>query len=302
MIAPPVRKSETFNIYLFHGVIPEKTTGLRNYNRKHIDAVTFRRRLLELTNAGPSVSMDDIVNARRVGDALPPGAFAVTFDDGFENNYSIAAPILRELQIPATFYVTTSFIDRNLMSWIDQIEYCLSCATRPTIRLPWSEARWRAQTTGQRIDLLEEIRAVVKFSPKIDPEVVVGGIFEQCNLDRVWGSSDMLDQKMSWSQVRSLAEDPLFVIGGHSHTHRTMAFLNAAELACEIDTSMGLIQRRIGVRPKHYSYPEGMACSYSPEVIRELQRRGVVCCPSAEPGSNQIGDDMFRLKRIPVTE
>lgn len=302
MIAPRMRPSEGFCIYLFHGVIPQKTIGLRNYNRKHIDVVTFRRRLNELTNVGPSVSMDEIINARRTGESLPPGAFAVTFDDGFENNYSIAAPILHELRIPATFYVTTSFIERNLMSWIDQIEYCLSRATRPAISLPWSEARWRAQTTGQKIDLLEEIRAVVKSSPKIDPEVVVDGVFEQCNVDRVWGSSDTLDQKMSWSQVRSLAEDPLFTIGGHSHTHRTMAFLNASELAGEIDMSLELIRRRVGEQPRHYSYPEGMACSYSPDVIRELQRRGVVCCPSAEPGSNQIGDDLFHLKRIPVTE
>ena len=40
------------------------------------------------------------------------------------NNYSIAAPILNDLKIPATFYFSTDFVENNTMSWIDKIEYC----------------------------------------------------------------------------------------------------------------------------------------------------------------------------------
>ena len=42
----------------------------------------------------------------------PPRVFAVTFDDGFETVYTRALPILRELKIPATVFVSTIYLDR----------------------------------------------------------------------------------------------------------------------------------------------------------------------------------------------
>ena len=48
----------------------------------------------------------------------------ISFDDGFENNYSIAAPILDYFKLNATFYFSTDFVQNNSKSWIDKIEYC----------------------------------------------------------------------------------------------------------------------------------------------------------------------------------
>ena len=47
----------------------------------------------------------------RQGRAIPPRTFVVTFDDGYENFYTQALPILRELDIPATLFLATGFLD-----------------------------------------------------------------------------------------------------------------------------------------------------------------------------------------------
>ncbi|KKL25278.1 hypothetical protein LCGC14_2406910 [marine sediment metagenome] len=117
---------DAFVIFLFHGVIEKDDYEFRNSGRKHLQAGYFRGILKDLLEYGSPITMDDVVSINKQEKRLPHNLFAITFDDGFENNYSVAVPILKELKIPATFYITTDFVSRNQMSWIDRIEYCLN--------------------------------------------------------------------------------------------------------------------------------------------------------------------------------
>ena len=102
---------------------------------------------------------------------------------------------------------------------------------------------------------------------------------------------------MSWDDVRTLASGEGFTVGGHSHTHRILSHLPPDELRHEVDTSIGMLSDALGDPVRHYSYPEGLEHCYSDEVIEVLRERGIVCAPTAEPGVNRVGDDLFRLRR-----
>ena len=71
-------------------------------------------------------------------------------------------------------------------------------------------------------------------------------------------------------------------------------------LSYELDTSMKLLKDKADIVPRHYSYPEGLKHCYSQNVIKELKKRGVLCCPTAIEGVNFIADDLFHLKRIMI--
>lgn len=287
-------------IFLFHGVVRQTAYEVRNYNRKHIDEAYFLKIMKELKSEGNALSMNDIMDYYDSGEPLPPRSFAVTFDDGFENNYSVAAPILKDLGVPATFYVTTGFVQNNAMSWIDRIEYCIEQRPSGSILLPWRSQPIVFSGREARIEMLEEIRFHVKRSPDIAVDDLVASIFEQCAFPEVFSSEDPLDLKMSWGQVREMDNEPDFTIGGHSHEHCNMAFLNSDELISEVDTSLNLLKNEAGIETVHYSYPEGLDFCYSDSVIAVLKSRGIKCCPTAEEGFNIIGDDLFRLKRLAV--
>jgi len=52
--------------------------------------------------------------------SLPAGALAITFDDGYADNLSIAAPILRKHHLPATLFIATGYLDGGCM-WNDKL-------------------------------------------------------------------------------------------------------------------------------------------------------------------------------------
>ena len=288
-------------IFLFHGVIEKAYHAVRNYNRKHLEKDYFYKELKELQKNGMPMTMDDVINHHESSIPFPPYAFTVTFDDGFENNYSIAAPILSELRIPATFYLTTSFIEMNTMSWIDRIEFCLEHTPRGELHFRWDHAK--AYAFHDRITkrkLLDFLRTKVKQSISIDLEELVQDVFSQCKMTSISKSDDPLDLKMNWKQVRELKNGGSFTVGGHSHHHINLAYLSAENAENEITTSIGFLKEKAGIEAMHYSYPEGLDYCYSDEIIQILKQCGIVCCPTAIDGTNTVDVDLFHLKRIAV--
>lgn len=289
----------TLTIYLLHGVIERPHAGVRNYTTKHLPARRFRDLCATLAASGTPVGADEAVAMIRGDEPMADRAFLLSFDDGFLNNLTVAAPIMADFRLPGVFYVTSGFVDGNTASWIDLVEDAVDRTTRPQLRLPWSKAALPSGTRDERIALLDEVRRVVKQSRELDPYEVAELIREEAGAGRFEPHPE-LDQKLTWEQVRTLADGDGFTVGGHSHTHRILAFLPPDELRREVDVSIEKLAAALGEPVTHYSYPEGLAHCYSDEVITVLRERGIVCAPTAEPGVNRPGDDLFRLRRVTV--
>ena len=106
---------------------------------------------------------------------------------------------------------------------------------------------------------------------------------------------------MKWFQLKSIHNDTLFSVGGHSHHHIILSFLDKTHLEKEIEISMRLLKTKCEIQTHHYSYPEGLEKHYSDEVINILKKYGIICCPTAINGTNLITDDLFHLKRVMIT-
>lgn len=288
------------SIFLFHGVVPRKTREVRNYTGKHLDREIFARSIDAVSGVGQALSMDEVLWHCENNLAFPPKSFAVTFDDGFENNLSVAAPLLADLNVPATIYVTTDFVEHNRMSWIDKIESAVEAAPEQSLSTEWASDDFLLGDADSRILFLEAVRSYVKTSRSVHPDIFAEGICLQLGVDVAEHSDSELDRKLSWGQIRELAGSEIFTVGGHSHSHPILSFLSAEELDNELDTCFSLLEDKAGVGPTHFSYPEGLRHCYSDEVINALSRRGVRCCPTAIEGRNNVGHDPFQLRRYLV--
>ena len=291
-----VLRRDEVAIFLFHGVIPEQVHRVRNYTRKHLPRADFEKALASLRKHGRPLSIPEIADMMAAGEKLPEYGYAITFDDGFENNLIVAAPVLRRYETPAMFYVCSSFVDENAMSWTDQIESAFE--STGSLRLEIDEIGFKKNlvSAADKIDALDRIRSHVKNNPDVEPYAFADSI-----VARAGGAPQKrdpwLDQKLSWQQVGQLSRDPLFEVGAHGQSHRILSFLPPRELKQEVAESIGKLRQATGREVRHFSYPEGLEHCYSPEVIAELKAAGIVCSPTAVEGTNGPGTDPFRLRR-----
>jgi peptidoglycan/xylan/chitin deacetylase (PgdA/CDA1 family) len=97
----------------------------------------FENQMRYLSMRYHPIALERMAQFLQNGTPLPPKAIAVTFDDGYRDNYENAYPILKRYNIPATVFLATDFIGTGrIPSWEEGY-----CADRTTLMLSWKQVR-----------------------------------------------------------------------------------------------------------------------------------------------------------------
>lgn len=244
------------------------------------------------------ISLDQMVTQLIEGRPLPAKAVALTFDDGYLDNFTQAFPILERHGLNATFYVTTNCIDNEQILWTGLLRFVVFTTEVPVLettspmafRLPLGspEARKEAFTklivtmknipTSQRLELLEAVRV----AGQIEDTSALSGIM------------------MSWDQVRTMHKAGM-IFGAHTLTHPNLPNATPEEAQREIEGSGRALADQIGEPVRHFSYPNGRGSAHLTEAVKSMVRDAKFdSATTSVTGSVQIGEDPFALKRIGI--
>lgn len=176
---------------------------------------------------------------------------ALTFDDGYRDNLTVAYPILKRLGIPFTIYVTTSFPDGEAILWWYAIEQMLQQNEQIALAdgsvLP-------CRTSQEKLDAFVSLRQLIMALPRDGLGDRVNAIFERVNFD--WRQM-CAEEALSWDDLRELARDPLVTIGAHTVSHPVLSALSPEQACTEMRDSRERIEARIGEPVAHFCYPFG---------------------------------------------
>ena len=104
---------------------------------------------------------------------------------------------------------------------------------------------------------------------------------------------------MSWDQIREIHQSNLGIIGGHSFSHKYLAFATEDEIIKDINKSIEDYQRELNFNPEIFSYPFG---EYSLEVKNIVKKLGYVMAFGQHSGVIHQRSDIFELPRFPINE
>ena len=183
----------------------------------------------------------------------PPreGCALVTFDDGYKDNFELAYPILRELGMPATFFVPTDLVERRRVGWWDCIAYFIKKTKKDVIEFE-----------GKRFLLEKKRKETIRFflNRMASEECQVSSslldqLREICGISFP-GSREQDEQLMTWEEIREMWRNGM-TIGAHTHTHRVLARLDGEDKKRELTESKDILERELGCKVCSIAYPLG---------------------------------------------
>ncbi len=220
---------------------------------------------------------------------------AITFDDGYVDNYVHAFPILKSHGLEASFFIPTDFVGSKLLPWWDRIAYAVRTTTRKQITLTYPKP---VTIAVDRRDPVPAIRAVLRAFKREENVVLdtfLAGVEEACDVALPMEAPDR--QFMSWDEASEMQRAGM-AIGSHTHSHRILGHLSADEQRTECEQSRALLKKN-DLAADCLAYPVGNPLSFSSTTKSCVEGAGYRSAFSNYGGLN-LPDRMspFDVKRM----
>ncbi len=235
----------------------------------HMTPEAFEKQIQFLARHRKVISLSYLVEEIVAGRDPPTDSVVITFDDGYLDNLTHAAPILAKYGVPATVFLPTGVIDSGINMWVDELHTGFHYRTKEL----WKDEKGRSF----RLSNDEELRAAFR---ELSSSLIGASPADQRKVLR--DLEDQLRPKisvprlmMNWQDVKELSEKyPLIDIGVHTVTHCDMSQQKGAALSREIRESVERVQEQLGKRPEHFAFPYNRS---SDEACRILEAEGLRC-------------------------
>lgn len=214
----------------------------------------FERHVSYLAERHRIVSMDELVDAVRQRRRIEGRAVAITFDDGYEDNYRFALPILRRRGATATFYITTGAVDDDEVLWTVRLRHAVRRCQRGSLSLSFLGAhRVDVSSDAAREAAIRSLTAIVKRSSGSEADAVVDEILDRCGVEFEPGDRRIM---MSWDEITEMHRAGM-TIGAHSVGHYNLPSLETRHLTEEVRESKARLESELRARVDHFAYPNG---------------------------------------------
>jgi peptidoglycan/xylan/chitin deacetylase (PgdA/CDA1 family) len=248
------------------------------------------RRLKQLASVVP---LEHALEGLAAGRPLPPRAVALTFDDGYRDNLDLAAPLLQDLGLPATFFLVPGLLSEDVRPWWEIIARGFALA-RPAV-VNWNGRAlptrgrhgrrsflWLAERL-KALDLTTREERVDELLHLLQPEGQAGD-------DRLF---------LDWDGARELARRG-FSIGSHSTRHSILSREDPQEQLDDLVGARRQLQTELGVRVSLLAYPNGTRSDYDTNTICAATQAGHTHALGAHAGVNGPSTPAYAHPRLAV--
>lgn len=215
------------------------------------------------------IDLNELFSIIKQGKPIKEKLALITFDDGYRDNYEVAYPMLKAMNIPATFFVTTSLVGSKVIPWWDEIAWHVRQLSGQSFKL----SIWPESITLPKNIYASSIRKVLSRVKSFPAQLDL-----QLNELRVLSGKEIPIEFsdnlfVQWGHLKELTQNGMS-IGAHSHTHRILSSLKSEDLTYELTESKRLLEDYLEQAVDSLSYPVGGASTYNNSMFKLLDDIG----------------------------
>ena len=267
-------------VLMYHRILPVSDPRyLAEEPGMIVEPETFRQQLQSLKQLMPIMPLQQWLDRFEQGLPLPPRACAITFDDGWADNFEYAYPIIEQQQVPATLFAVSDMIGTTRQFWPNQLNHLLAHAGIEQLQsLGWlkqwlpSEAALgnNNQQSLNREQIAEVIRQI-KHHPDDKISRWLSDAEQQLAI-----SAPEAPALMSWQQLKTMAASDYMDIGSHTCNHyRLRSDLDPATTEHEIVASKQRLEDELQQPVALFCYPNGDTSALAVELVKKHYQAAV---------------------------
>lgn len=278
-------KGNALTILIYHRVLPECDELQPDYP----SAEQFNQQMYWVSKIFNPMPLSQAVERLKSG-TLPKRAISITFDDGYEDNHSIALPILQRYKIPATFFVTLNFL-HSVPKW----DYLTSSIRYTGVeKIDFEGLSYPLGGIKEKLNFLDVFIPKIKTLPEDEADKLLWGVIGE--LGRVDPAPNLM---MTPSQFLDMSNIDGVQIGAHGVYHHILTKVDEDTAEQEMKQSMIRLTSMLGDKKIAQAFPNGFYPeSYNDKHISLAKKIGFLCGVSTNVGVNYQETDDFILRRF----
>jgi len=279
------RARRGFQVLLYHRVNDDRAPMF-----PAIPISAFRTQMRMLAENFRVLPLDELV-LRAERDDLPERAVAVTFDDGYRDNYEHACPILRGFGLPATIFVATGAVDGRVALWHDRLIAAIRDTAVPALSI--AGRQYSLRTVPDKRTAFHAMRATLLTCSPSAREELIAEVTAQLGS----GGRGARPAMLRWHELEQMAHDRI-TIGAHTVSHPILSRMPLSEAIDEIAGAKARIEKRLGRSVALFAYPNGRAEDFNDAIKAAVKDAGFLAAVTTIPGTNDALTERFALRRL----
>ncbi|MGB2635566.1 MAG: polysaccharide deacetylase family protein [Candidatus Acidiferrum sp.] len=261
------------------------------------DVDQFRDQIAYLKSRHPILNLEQALAFVEGRAKLNGTSVLITFDDGYLDNYELAFPILRNFQVPATFFLPTSFIGTSRIPWWDTIAYLLKRCQKTSISLEYPTRRTFNLDRASIASTIVQILDLYKSPATADGERLLSELESVTGEQRPGKSTRCF---LDWEEAREMLAGGMSV-ASHTDTHDVLSKKPLADQAADLIRARDILTERLQATGDVLAYPIGSRDAFNDDTIRALENAGYRAAFSFYGGFNLPGrTQRYDIRRFSV--
>ena len=283
-------------LLMYHRILPDHDERYRQEEPGMlVRPETLEMHIQEMKRQFDLMPFAEWVHLSQTGLPVPKRACAITFDDGWLDNYEYAFPVLRAHAAPATLFAVAEKIGTDFQFWPNVLAVLLLHGAKKELEQHALFQPYTCNLTDKvTADQVAEVIKRLKVHKDADIFAALEQISWRASCARYAGG--MPPALMNWDQLCEMKQSGLVDVGSHTCTHRRLTdALSPAELEYEIIHSKEVLERRLRSPIDLFCFPNGDYNDLALSLVKQHYRASV----TTQRGINRADNlNIHELTRI----